>query len=1095
MGKSGSGRQASAPDHAAATWDASGKLSPDRARWTLVGVAACFFLSGFAALLYQTAWLRQFSLVFGTSELAVAAVLASYMGGLALGAAVAGKLVNRVARPVRVYAFLEGGIGASALLVPVLLAGAGAAYAWLLGNQPNPPDAATFGQPVFYLIVAFLILVVPTSLMGATLPLLSRYAVHADREIGPRVALLYAVNTAGAVLGTLATAFVLLPGLGLAATVWSGVLVNALVFGVASRLAMASAGDARTGDRGASPAGFIVSCVAPLVGGARSFRQGCGVVFGEQPAWVLPLMLVSGANAFGYEILWTRMLSHVLGGSIYAFATMLATFLSGIALGGGLAGKIATDSRRASVAFAVTQVAIAVLSAGVYVWMQALVPETRGTVEFALYAAVVMLPATLFIGATFTFAVRVVARNEAETGAATARVYAWNTLGAVAGSVLAGFVVIPFLGFEGSIKLAVVTNLVLALWTVAFVAPFRGWSTAIVAAGLVLALAGYSPVRPLAVIARTGFAVPGGDDVEELYFAVGRSATVYLTRRDGWFDLRTNGLPEASVLVRGGPRLGQAQQWLTALPIAARPDARSMLVIGLGGGVALEDIPSSVTEVDVVELEPEVVNANRRLSEVRDSDPLDDERIDIIVNDARNALRLTSKRYDTIVSQPSHPWTAGASHLFTREFIAQAKAHLNEEGVFLQWMSAGFVDAELLRSLAATLLDSFDSVRLYYPGAGVMFFLASDASLDLEQALVRTGQPLTNYRLHFSNLGLNHVSDFAAALILDEAGLREFAAGAPLSTDDRNRMATDSRSLSDGLEPDELLALVAPLDPLLNPESKLRRDLAGQVNFGYIARRLLADGEIERVAMLAFTIDDDATRALVTGFVRGAVGQVDEVREAFMAALRADPGNQDARFALIEPELPDLAAGRASADVLDLAAGLSGPAAAVARGWRLAARQDYDGLVSLESQLAATEVTDLWFPEATQLRADWRTRLAGDPRYANDALRMLDRALFIRPSTNLFMLRAAAAVNLNDNDAFIESARGAAQFLLDRFDGSGSASPTMTLAELEAEFRGLAGLRGKLVEVDDSSGRAAAVSDLIGEVLRRIQVAERGFRQ
>ena len=193
------------------------------ASFVFPGVVACFFLSGFAALLYQTAWMRQFSLVFGTSELAVATVLAAYMGGLAGGAAIAGRYIGRVRRPILVYGVLEAGIALSALAVPLLLAGARAAYTFALGDQPSPPDAATIGQPVFYLVVAFVVLALPTGFMGATLPLLTRHAVTSDRQIGPRVALLYATNTGGAVFGTVIAGFVLLPALGLSGTVWIGV--------------------------------------------------------------------------------------------------------------------------------------------------------------------------------------------------------------------------------------------------------------------------------------------------------------------------------------------------------------------------------------------------------------------------------------------------------------------------------------------------------------------------------------------------------------------------------------------------------------------------------------------------------------------------------------------------------------------------------------------------------------------------------------------------------------------------------------------------------------------------------------------------------
>ena len=160
-----------APDHAISA------MAERSVRSLLAGVAACFLLSGFAALLYQTAWLRQFSIVFGTSELAVATVLAAYMGGLALGAALAGRFLNRISRPILVYGVLEAGIAVSALAVPLLLGGASALYSVVLGDQPQPPDSAGNGQVIFYLVCSFLILAAPTGFMGATLPLLIRHVV------------------------------------------------------------------------------------------------------------------------------------------------------------------------------------------------------------------------------------------------------------------------------------------------------------------------------------------------------------------------------------------------------------------------------------------------------------------------------------------------------------------------------------------------------------------------------------------------------------------------------------------------------------------------------------------------------------------------------------------------------------------------------------------------------------------------------------------------------------------------------------------------------------------------------------------------------
>ena len=211
--------------------------------FAFIAVSACFFLSGFAALLYQIAWMRQISTVFGTSELAVATVLAAYMGGLAAGAAVAARMMHRIRRPILVYGVLEAVIAISAIAVPFLLQLAGLVYAWMFGGLEQPPDASGLGQSMFYLAVTFLVLAIPTGCMGATLPMVTRYAVHKDEDVGPRVGLLYSINTVGAIAGTLVAAFLLLPAFGLWGTILTGVAINLAVFGIAAMLAKSTSAD------------------------------------------------------------------------------------------------------------------------------------------------------------------------------------------------------------------------------------------------------------------------------------------------------------------------------------------------------------------------------------------------------------------------------------------------------------------------------------------------------------------------------------------------------------------------------------------------------------------------------------------------------------------------------------------------------------------------------------------------------------------------------------------------------------------------------------------------------------------------------------
>jgi hypothetical protein len=245
----------------------------------------------------------------------------------------------------------------------------------------------------------------------------------------------------------------------------------------------------------------------------------------------------------------------------------------------------------------------------------------------------------LFLGATFPLAVRVLARDENEAAIATARVYAWNTVGSIAGAIAAGFWLVPGLGFEGAVRLAVLANLGLAVACLAcgarrITAPVGAVGVALIAAALV-----YHPARPEAVVSRTGFDFSPVVSPREIFYAVGRSSTVMLIEQDGQYHLLTNGLPEAAVAGLGSPPVTDAQKWLTALAVAARPDTESLLVVGLGGGVALEGVPPSVRRIDVIELEPEVIEANRRLSSRRDRDPLADPRVHVIATPCGSPAR------------------------------------------------------------------------------------------------------------------------------------------------------------------------------------------------------------------------------------------------------------------------------------------------------------------------------------------------------------------------------------------------------------------------------------------------------------------------
>ena len=1061
----------------------------------LVGIVACFFLSGFAALLYQIAWLRQFSIIFGTSEIAVATVLAAYMAGLALGSALAGRYLHRIRRPVLTYGLLEGGIALTALSVPWLLMAASTVYVYMVGGQANPPDGTVLGQSLFYLVAAFAILALPTGFMGATLPLLIRHAVRSDEQTGSGVALLYATNTAGAVTGAVTAGFIILPEFGLRGTVWFGVSVNALVFVIASGLARYLKPISEVGSQFDSRSrvdGFFRSCIGPFIDFSKPLADKIRIVFQSQPAWILPIMAISGANAFLYEVLWTRLLNHVLGGSIYAFATMIASFLSGIAIGGGIAGKFASNRQSATVYFSASQVLIAVLSIFVFAWIEQLIPEVRSMQENAIFAVLVMLPSTVFIGATFPLAVRMLSRHEHDAGTSTASIYAWNTVGAIAGAILAGFYLIPALGFEGSIKTAVIINLILALLTTIFILEKGTVYVAVIGILLTAVILVFSPQRPIAVI-RASALMESTDYTEEkeVFFKVGRSSTVLLIDNGGSYTLRTNGLPEASMYTKGGPPIRHSQRWLTMLPVAARPDANSILVVGFGGGMALEGIPPSVKEVDVIELEPEVINANAVIKDLRTRDPLSDPRINVILNDARNALNLTTKKYDIIVSQPSHPWTAGASHLFTREFLTLGKYHLHDGGVFVQWMNSEFLDESLLRSLVATLLSVFDYVRLYHTDPGVLNFLASDSPINIEQQMIQSdGRPIIDDLNHYSTQGLNSVEDVLMTLAIDEEGLSRFAQFANPITDDDNRMATQSNMFGTGIAANKLFDIFAPYDPLLNIQSWVFKEL-GDVNFTYMATRLIYLRMSERANKLAAVIPELSTRLLINAIGLDYEGEEEKAMDYYWAALSQDPGNLTIKYHLISQSLAKLALGTADLEVQNVSNSLTGAPAAVVAGWKYALENRWQSLAQLDSVLAKSETTDPWYANATQLRADWRMKLTsdGEKRFVNEALRLLDRALIINPSLDRYVLRTGSAFLVKDPDAFVESARIVGHYIQATIKRVQNNEYTIKKMEIDTMIQRLVGL---IAQMDDqlsqiTRGRAYDVKGFLEELLDEVQ--------
>ena len=983
--------------------------------WLLV----CFVLSGAAGLVYQTAWSQRFAQVFGASELAVATVLAAYMAGLALGAGLVGRWVDRVRRPVRVYAGLELGIALAALALPWGLELANRLQVHLLGGLDAPPDAGGSGSALFHLVAAFVLLLPPTAMMGATLPLLARHAVEREDQLGPRIAWLYTANTLGAAVGALAGAYLLLPSLGLRRTVWVGALLNGVVF-----LAALALDRARRRQHEAPDSGPVEPRVL-----ARDERaepdvpdtKTSGTMGGR---WILPAMTLSGMVSFTYEVFWTRLLTHHLGASVYAFGAMLATFLVGLSLGSGLVGRWASNRARARLLFAGIQLAIAATFAAAYALLEAL-PGWLGpdSTEGTLLAIPILLPGAIAIGATFPLAVRILAHDADDAARASARVFAWNTLGAIVGAVVAGFWLLPTLGYAGTLSATMVVSCGLALWATLVTSPRPRVLAVAALLGLLLAVL----VRPQPPWRTLTGSPLGPERGTVAHYAVGRSANVLLLDLGHGWRLATNGLPEALIRPHGA-RVGQqvVARWLTLLPALVRPEGRDLLVIGLGGGVALEEVPRSVERIDVVELEPEVVEANRKLAELRRKDPLADPRVRLVVNDARSALLLADRHYDAIVSQPSHPWTAGASHLFTRELFQLAHDRLSDDGVFLQWIGLTFVDESLLRSLIATLGEVFPHVEVYLPTPQAALFLGSREPLSDPARIARA---LAAEPELFQAMGLATPDDVLMRRWLDDEARRRFAADAATITDGVNLLQTQAPKVRGGLGQGQALEVLAPFDPWLEP---------GQASFARAAR-LAREQQVGRARQIAGNLESDAEREAALALVEMRSGNRRAALLAARRALELAPDADATWEALLTVHRQALVEGRPLSFVDRLA---ERPEAILAEAWRQAAGEDFESLQRLDAELAQlADPVRAFTREIPLLRARWRVA-EGSVARAHEAIALLDGAGLGQPDA--LLLRGEAAISTGE----AELTRAALAELLQGLERG--SLPGRTQAEIEA---------------------------------------------
>ncbi|WP_233609486.1 fused MFS/spermidine synthase [Corallococcus sp. AB049A] len=758
-------------------------------------MAALLFLSGATALVYELVWSKYLGNVLGNSGQAHAVVLATFMGGLALGAFVFGRTADRVKSPLALYGVLELGVGLYALAFPYVL---GALEHLWLALAPHVPEGLRVAPR---LLVSSLSLVVPTLLMGGTLPALVRHFAASLASVRKELARLYAINSLGAAVGVYVAGTRLVPLVGLSASAQIAAGLN--VF-----LALAALALARQ-----HPPAVVVGAAPSAEDVAYPRRAVRAALIG---------VMLSGFTSMLYQVTWIRLLAIVLGASTYAFTLILTAFILGIGLGSFwlMTRKEGGDSLKL---YGWTQVGLVLslcVALPLYVrlphlfrwseWMLTRAVETwpifQG-VTFAFCCAVLLIP-TFIMGVAFPAAARVATAKVSEVGRELGGVYLWNTAGTLSGSVLGGLVLMPFWGMQGNFIAGAVANLVAAgLAFHALSAPKEGqgvsavpaWRTfapvggaALLAVVVLGSMQGW-PQRLSGIAAMRAYEKPPEsyaklvEDTERAivprFYADDTFATVMVgdLSSESLRFMKINGKTDAT---NGGDI--ETQVMAGHLGVLMHPrEPKNVLLVGSGAAITAGSVLAHPVErLDMVEISPAVIEA-ARLFKADNRNAVDDPRTHVHIDDAKTFMALAPIQYDLIVSVPSNPWVTGVSGLFTRDFFQLVDKHLTDDGVLVQWIHTYESNTELVKLVMRTLHDTFPHATTWL-GPEDLVMVASRKPLSFDAAAVAARMARPEVKEDLARVEIHDLFGLLSKQVHTEEGQKAFAGEGPINTDDHN---------------------------------------------------------------------------------------------------------------------------------------------------------------------------------------------------------------------------------------------------------------------------------------------------------------------
>jgi spermidine synthase len=726
-----------------------------------------FFFSGAAGLIYEVVWQRMLVLVFGNTTSATTTIIAAFMGGLALGSFCLGKLADKYSKPLRLFAYLEVGIGVFAVLFPFILSGISVIYISISQHLTTTPYLIN----LIKFALCFMVLLIPSFLMGGTLPIISKFFVSRLEKLSLSVGSLYGSNTLGGAIGAFTAGFLLINWLGVRETAYVATALNILIAGVAFGLSLVLVS--------ASPA-------APRRREGRIEETDRKVYPKHISTIILVVYALSGFCALAYEVLWTRLLVFFLGNTTYAFTTMLTTFLLGLALGSLIFARFLDKGKHLLVMLALLEVFIglfAILSVWEFSSLRDMILGLYGRSWYDatgiryIGAFLIMFIPTLLLGIAFPLANKIYVNNLTKLGHSIGNLYSANTMGAVLGSFVAGFMLIPIMGITGSIILIAVINLILGAAVLLFDLLARHrikWATAGVVAILLVVVVTTATV-PSVELQKLS---PGQ---KQLFYREGSSATVVVLQYyNGMKELRVNGISEVGTdnnSLRTFHMLGH-------LPLLLHENPQKVLVIAFGAGIASGAVAEHpLQEIDAVEISPEVIEASEYLRHENQA-VLDDPRLNLIIEDGRNYLLRTTSRYDVITSDSTHPMASDSWLLYTREFYELCREKLNPGGIMAQWLPLHGLAPVDYKTILKTFQTVFPDTTLWSANQYTLI-IGSKEGLTIDYSHLAQRLQDENIKEDLQQFGLSDPIAFLGSFIMGKEAIAEFTLGVPINTDNR----------------------------------------------------------------------------------------------------------------------------------------------------------------------------------------------------------------------------------------------------------------------------------------------------------------------